>query len=449
MNTTKSHVQNNKAIISVLLGAIIVTLDISLTNTALPAITKVLGTGAAQTIWIVKIYYIAVIAALLPLASLGEIIGHRRVFLLGLTVYSVGSLASGLAPSLDWLMAGRVFLGIGSAAVAATTPALIKTLYPPDKLGRGLGLYATVVAISLTLGPTLASLILSVANWNWLYLPNSVIGLVLLIMAFIGVPDTEKNVRAFDAWAAFLCASMFALLLIAISGMAHMSWQYFSFLFFSACLLGWILLKREQGKSAPIFAIDLFRIRMFTLSSITSVCAFGVQGLIFVVLPFFFIDRLGFTQIEAGYLISPFAATLGFMGVVAGGLIERFKPGVLGFVGLIVLAIGLVLLLTLSNSPSLIDIVWRLMVCGVGYGMFQSPNMVAMMNSAPRNRSGSAGGILATSRLIGQAIGATSVAFCFSAFGENAIEYAFYIAVLMALCGAISSLLRLTQFALR
>lgn len=447
--TISASGNRHRSILSVLLGVIIVTLDISMTSTALPAVAKSLGTEAAQTIWIVKVYYIAVVASLLPLAAIGEILGHRRIFLFGLVVYSAGSLASGLAPSLSWLIAGRALLGIGAAAVSATTPALIKTLYPPENLGRGLGLYATVVAISLTAGPTLASLILSITHWNWLYFPNSAIGMFLVIMAVLGLPDTEKHVRVFDAWAAFLCASMFALLLTAISGMAHMSWKYVVFLFTSACLLGWILLKREQGKSAPIFAIDLFRIRMFTLSSITSVCAFSVQGMIFVVLPFFLIERLGFTQIEAGYLISPWAATLACMGVVAGRLIERFKPGVLGFVGLIVLAFGLVLVITLPNEPSLIDIVWRLMVCGVGYGMFQSPNMVAMMNSAPHNRSGSAGGILATSRLMGQALGATLVAFCFSAFGGHAIEYAFYIAVLIALCGAITSLLRLTPFALR
>ena len=437
------------SIFSVFFGVVLVTLDISLTSTSLPAISKGLAIEAAQTIWIVKVYYVAVVAALLPLAAMGEIIGYRRVFLTGLFVFSIGSLVCGLAPNIEWLIAGRAFLGLGSAAVSATTPALIKSLYAPEKLGRGLGLYATVVAISLTAGPPLASTILTFANWNGLFLPNFLLGMLVLTVAFKGLPETEKNVRRFDAWAACLCALMFAFLLIWISGVSEKNWQYILFTFLGFCVSAFLLLHREKGKPAPVFAIDLFRIKMFTLSAMTSISAFSVQGLMFVVLPFFFIDRLGFTQIEAGYLISPWAATLAMMGMIAGPLTQRVHPGVLGFFGLLILSVGLILLQTLTSNSHVIEIVWRLVLCGVGYGLFQSPNMVAMMNSAPRNRSGSAGGILATARLLGQAIGASFVAFCFSTFHEKGVEVSIWIAVTMSLIGAVASVLRVTRFALK
>lgn len=439
----------HRAIFSVFLGVIFITLDISLTSTALPAITKALDIQAAQTIWIVNVYYVAVIAALLPLAAIGEIYGHRRVFLFGLLTFSLGSLSSGLSSSIEWLMGGRALLGVGSAAVAATTPALIKTLYPPEKIGRGLGLYATVVAISLTIGPTLASAVLTIANWNWLFLPNAAVGLIVVLLSLRGLPDSERNVRDFDGWAASLCSLMFACLLTGISGMARLGWPIVLSFMVAAVLFGTALLKREHGKSSPIFAMDLFRIRMFALSAVTSVCAFTVQGLVFVVLPFFFIERLGYSQIEAGFLISPWAATLVFMGVIAGSLTERIAPGVLGFVGLLLVSAGLALLILLPYPASVVDIVWRLIVCGVGYGLFQSPNMVAMMNSAPRNRSGSAGGILASARLLGQAVGATIVAFSFVAFQENGIVFSFWMAVCVALAGAIASVLRMTTYAKR
>lgn len=140
------------AVIAVLVGVSITTIDISLTSTALPAIAARIGASAASTIWVVNAYYIAVVAALLPLAALGEIHGHRRIFLAGLTVYALGTAACGFSHSLPALMMARAVLGLGSAAVSATTPALIRAIFPPQRLGRGLGIYALVVGLAFTAG---------------------------------------------------------------------------------------------------------------------------------------------------------------------------------------------------------------------------------------------------------------------------------------------------------
>jgi DHA2 family multidrug resistance protein-like MFS transporter len=141
------------AVLAVQLGVAIVTLDISVTSTALPAIAVGIGASPASTIWIINVYYLAVVAALLPLAALGEIYGHRRIFFGGLIAFAIGSLAAGLSNSLFTLAIARAVLGAGTAAVSATTPALIRTLYPPSRLGRGLGVYALVVGIAFRLAP--------------------------------------------------------------------------------------------------------------------------------------------------------------------------------------------------------------------------------------------------------------------------------------------------------
>ena len=140
-------------------SVVVVTIDISMTSTALPAIADGLGVAPATTIWIVNIYYLAVVAALLPTAAMGEIFGHERVFTAGLAIFAAGALIAGLADSLEMLIFGRAVLGIGSAATSATTPALIRALYPPERMGRGLGLYATIVGVSITAGPTATSAI--------------------------------------------------------------------------------------------------------------------------------------------------------------------------------------------------------------------------------------------------------------------------------------------------
>ncbi len=434
---------NLPALFAVLLGVVIVTLDISLTSTAVPAIAQGIGARPASTIWIVNVYYLAVVAALLPLAALGEIFGHRRIFFAGLGVFALGSLACGLAGSLTPLMAGRALLGIGSAAVSATTPALIRALYPPASLARGLGLYAMVVGIAFTVGPTAASTILAVADWPWLFLTNAPVALLAVALAYKGLPATARNVRAFDATAALLCAALFACLLFAIAGFAHLGWPPAALALGAAALFGYGLQRREAGRTAPILALDLFRIPLFSLSAATSICAFTIQGLVFVVLPFLFRFKLGFSQVEAGYLITPWPATLALMTLFAAALANRIAPGILGCIGLILVGIGLVLLATLPDTARMPDIVWRLVLCGVGFGFFQSPNMVAMMKSAPADRSGGAGGILAASRLLGQALGAATVAFCLAVWPADGITTALWIGTAVAVFGSAVSLARI------
>ena len=431
------------ALVAVMLGVAIITLDISLTSTAVPAIALGLGVPAATTIWIINVYYLAVIAALLPLAALGEIHGHRRIFLVGLLVFALGSLAAGLADSLLALMTGRALLGLGSAAISATTPALIRTLYPPERLGRGLGLYAMIVGIAFTVGPTATSTVLSVAEWPWLFLLSVPIALMAFGFGIISLPATDRNIRPFDPASALLCAAMFACILFAVAGMAHLGWQPVVLAFAGGLICGYWLRRRETGRTAPILAVDLFRIPLFTLSAATSICAFAVQGLVFVVLPFLFTFEMGFTQVEAGFLIAPWPAALAFMTLVAAPLADRIAPGILGFAGLVILAVGLGLLVTMPGSAGVFDVGWRLFLCGVGFGFFQSPNMVALMSSAPRDRSGGAGGILATSRLLGQSIGAAAVAFCLSTWPENGVEVAIWLGAALAVLGGGISLLRL------
>ncbi len=436
-----------RTLASLLLGAVVVTIDISLTSTAIPAIAQSLDISPASTILIINAYYLTVIAALLPLGALGEIVGHRRIYLAGLMVFGIGALASGMADSLTTLMATRGLQGIGAAAVSATTPALVKAAYPPDKIGRGLGLYAMVVGVGFTAGPTLVSAVLSVAQWPWLFLGTVPLIVVTLLLARNGLPQTDRAQRPFDPIAAVLCSLLFAALLTAVSSLGHLQLIPVVVGAVAAWVLGVALKRREAGKTAPILAVDLFRIRLFALSSVTSITAFTVQALVFVVLPLLLTLQLGFTPVQAGLLITPWPAALALMNGVSGRLSERITPGLLGAVGMTIVALGLLLLATMADSAQAWDIVWRLTVCGIGFGLFQSPNMVALMSSAPKDRSGSAGGILATSRLFGQSLGAATVAFCLSAFGNEGIGIALWVGVGAAALSASVSALRLTRLA--
>jgi DHA2 family multidrug resistance protein-like MFS transporter len=236
---------------------------------------------------------------------------------------------------------------------------------------------------------------------------------------------------------------MFALLLFGVAGAAHgVDRSLLAMAWFAAAACGCGLWRREADSVTPILAIDLFRSPVFALSAATSICAFAIQGLVFVALPILFQTGLGYSQVEAGFLITPWPVTLAVMTLVAAPMADRVSPGLLGGAGLLVVAGGLALLTTLSPAVGIIGIAWRLVLCGIGFGFFQSPNMKAIMSSAPLHRSGGAGGILATSRLLGQSIGAALVAMCMHALGTDGLVAVIWLGAGLALCGSATSFLR-------
>jgi DHA2 family multidrug resistance protein-like MFS transporter len=183
---------------------------------------------------------------------------------------------------------------------------------------------------------------------------------------------------------------------------------------------------------------------VFALSAATAVCSFAVQGLAFVSLPFYFEDILHRSQVETGFFLTPWPLVVAIMAPIGGRLSDRFPAGLLGGIGLVLLGIGMALLALLPADPSIANIVWRMMICGIGFGFFQTPNMKAIMSSAPPHRSGSASGIVATARLIGQTLGAALAALCFSLAGHDGATLALALGAGFAGLGSVTSLLRLT-----
>lgn len=432
------------ALVAILASVSMVTLDISIANTALPTIAKDLAVSDASIVWIINVYHLAMTAALLPLAALGEIVGHRRIFLTGLVVFTIASLVCGLSGALPVLVAARVFQGFGAAAISGVTPALIRFLYPSHQLGQGLGIYAAVVGVAFTIGPTTASAILAVVNWQWLFLINVPVGVIAYALSLRTLPATPRNDRRFDSRAALLCAVFFGLLLLGLGEAAHgATWFPIAVSLVIACISGYALIRRESGQAAPILAVDLFRNPIFALSSATSICAFMVQGSAFVALPFLMHSTLGYSQVQIGLLITPWPAVVAVMAILTAMLADNIAPGLLGGLGLLLLGLGMASLALLPPSAGTLDLCMRLAMCGVGFGLFQSPNMKSMMSSAPSDRSGSASGIVAISRMLGQSLGAVLVALCFSLMPLHGTEAALWVGCVIALLGSLASFARL------
>ena len=435
---------DKRAVAGVLLAVALSSLDTAIANTALPAIAADLRAQPAASIWIVNAYQLAVVAMLLPFASLGDRLGARRVYLGGLLLFTAASLACALAPTLLTLAAARALQGVGAAGLMSVNIALIRQIYPAARLGRGVGLNALVVSVAFSVGPSLASLVLSVADWPWLFGINVPLGLLCFAFAMPTLPHGERRSHGFDAPAAFLTAVCFAGLIGALGAAAQrepLAWVVG--LLAVALIFGALLLRRQAGHPAPTLPVDLLRRPMFALSAITALCAFATQGLAFVALPFYFQDVLHRDPVHIGLLMTPWPVIVALAAPIAGRLSDRYPPGLLGGVGLAVLAAGMASLALLPASPSGVEIVLRMTLCGAGFGLFQAPNLRALMSSAPPERSGGASGVIGMVRLIGQASGAALVALCFGLAGPAGSTWALALGAVFASVAAAASAARL------
>jgi len=395
-------------------------LDGAIANVALPTIAGELHAAPAMSIWVVNAYQLAITVLLLPLAALGDRIGYVRVYLPGLGLFIAGSLGCALARSLDMLIVARVVQGFGAAGIMSMNAALVRATYPARMLGTGMGYNAMVLSVSAAIGPTLAAGILSVVSWPWLFAINVPIGLAAIVLGRRALPRVPGHGRRPDYPSAMLSAATLGLIVFGGETLARTGAASGGACLAAGLMAGIVLYRRERCRPAPLVPLDLLRIPLFRLSILTSIASFAAQMLAFVAMPFMLQAVLGRGVAESGLLMTPWPLAVGCIAPFAGRLADRVSAGLLGGIGLGVFALGLALLAALPGHPAPWDIGWRMAVCGLGFGLFQSPNNRAMIQAAPRARSGAAGGMLATARLLGQTVGAVAVATGFHRMGVAA-----------------------------
>lgn len=440
--------QRYAAILVIALGIMMAVLDGTIANVALPTIARDLNTSPATSIWVVNAYQLAITISLLSMASLGDIIGYRRGYQAGLLIFSVTSLFCALSDSLWTLTFARVLQGFGAAALMSVNTALIRIIYPRAQLGRGIGINTLIVAVSSAAGPSIAAAVLSVASWQWLFALNVPIGLLAwcLGIKFLPANNTKSNGNRFDITSCVLNALTFGLLITAISGFSQgQSPAVIAAQVVALLLIGFFFVLRQLTQSFPLLPVDLLRIPIFALSIGTSIFSFAAQMLAMVSLPFFLQTVLGRDEVATGLLLTPWPLATMVIAPIAGRLVERYHAGLLGGIGLAVFASGLFLLAVLPANPSDVDIIWRMILCGAGFGLFQTPNNHTIISAAPQHRSGGASGMLGTARLLGQTSGAALVALMFNMFSTNGTHASLILAGCFASIAALVSLLRVTQ----
>ncbi len=418
-------------------------LDGAIANVALPTIARELHASAASSIWVVNAYQLAITVTLLPLAALGDRLGYRRVYMVGLAVFTLGSLGCALSHTLLTLTAARVLQGLGAGGIMSINAALVRFTYPKKFLGRGMGLNALVISVSAALGPTVAAAILSRWSWEWLFAINVPIGILAIAIGVSALPVTVGSSRKFDWVSAVLNALTFGFLITGAESIAREGLASGLTKLAVGGAAGALLGYRELRREAPLVPFDLLKLPIFGLSIATSIVAFAAQMMAYVGLPFYFQSVMGRTAVETGLLMTPWPLAVGISAPLAGRLADRHRAGTLGGIGLSVFAIGLFALSIMPIHAGSWDIAWRMALCGLGFGFFQSPNNRAMITAAPMHRSGAAGGALATARLLGQTAGAVTTAVFFHLAGTSATKTALATAAGLAAFAALVSLSRL------
>lgn len=429
-------------------GLFLSVIDGTICNVALPAIADQLDVPSSDSIWVVNAFQLVIMMLLLPFSSLGELWGYKQVYMRGIVVFTIGSLFCALSGSLPMLVISRVVQGLGAAMIMSVNTSIVKLIYPRRRLGEGVGLNATVVAIASVTGPSLSAAILAIAPWPWLFAINIPLGIATFYMARRYLPNNPVRIvgRRFNWRDASLNAATFGLFIGCVEAYSHdVSPQLVLVGVILLLFIGFIYVRSQLGHRYPMLPFDLLKIPIFTTSVATSILSFTAQMLGMVAMPFLLVNTFGYDAVGTGLLMTSWPLVIVFVAPMAGWLINKVHPGILGGIGLTIMGIGCFSLSFVSPDEGHFGLVWRLMLCGAGFGMFQSPNNHLLLSSAPPQRTGSASGMLATARLTGQTTGAALVALMFHLFGDMAPHDAMLLAGCLTLCGAICSLTRLKE----
>lgn len=436
------------AVVALQIVLVMTVLDVTVVNVALPILAEKFAISNSSAVWIVTIYQLVITMLLLPVSSIGDLHSYKRTFLLGVAIFTCASALCAASQSFMMVVMARALQGIGAACVMGVNIALVRLIYPREVLGRGMALNAMCIAIATAAGPTIAGAILSVASWHWLFLINVPLGIAAF---FIGRrllpqnPPTEHHKPRFDRISAVENMVVFGLIFYALGNFTRKGDMVLSGVMLAVGLIiGYFYVCRQFRHEQPLLPVDLFRNPMYTMSIITSVCSFIAQNVSMIALPFLYLNNYHFSAITTGLLMTPWPLATMIVSPLAARYVERHNPGATAAAGMGMFILGILLLLLTGSGAREFDIAWRMAVCGIGFGMFQTPNNIVMVMATPVNRSGGAGGLQSTARLVGQTLGATLVSSIFAILASElaAVRVCLYMAVGFALCAGIFSYVR-------
>jgi DHA2 family multidrug resistance protein-like MFS transporter len=430
------------AIVALSFGTALIVIDGSIVTVALPTLARELDVDSSAAVLVVTIYQLIFVMTLLPFSNFGDRLGHRRLYQYGLLLFTAATALCFFARTLPLLLGARALQALGASAALSVSSALVRTTYPARQLGRGMGINSIIVSSSAALAPTLGGLILTFASWPFIFAATVPFALLAIAIARC-LPDPMPRDHPFDVIGAILCAATFGLLIVGLETAVHGGHPLVAAVTVAVgALIGVIFVRRELGEPRPILPVDLLGRPVLALSTLGAFTSFVAMVTVLLSLPFRLQQVYGFTPGEVGAVIAAWPLTTLFVAPTAGFLSDRIPAGILGSIGMVIAIAGLVTLAFLPADPQGADLAWRMALCGAGFGMFLSPNARLIVGSAPLDRAAAAGGLISTTRLVGQTFGATLVA-ALLALGLGAGQTPALVAAALAVVAGICSAARL------
>jgi EmrB/QacA subfamily drug resistance transporter len=409
---SEPHSENVKkwwVLIAVGVSTFMSALDTSVVNIILPVVNQDFHTSVATIEWVVIIYLLLVSGLLLSFGRLGDLHGHRRIFLTGFLIFIGSSMACGLAANPGWLIAFRGLQAIGAAMLSANSPAILTKSFPDKQRGQALGMQATMTYLGLTVGPSLGGWLTVQFSWRAVFFINVPVGFLALLISFMfvphdgGHPGTEK----FDLRGAGLFMAGLIALLLGLNQGESWGWTspaILGLLLAAAAFLA-IFLAVELRVPNPMLDLSLFQRRIFSAAVASAILNYICVYSILFLMPFYLLQGRLLSPDQAGLLLSAQPLVMAAAAPISGTLSDRIGSRIPGTLGMLILALGLFLFASLSEASSTLQVILALSVSGLGIGIFISPNNSALMGAAPRNRQGIAAGVLATARSVGMVLG--------------------------------------------
>ena len=428
------------AIAAISFGTALLVLDGAIANVALPTIARDLGVSNAVVTNVVTVYQLVLVMVLLPFSSLGDRIGHRRFYQAGQALFLVASALCLLAESFFVLIALRALQAVGAGMALSVSAAMLRQIYPARQLGSGMGVNSVIVASSSALAPTLGGFIVEHAAWQWVFAAAAPFAVVSLLLGR-ALPEPVRQERP-PEWLSGLWSAATMLLLIGGLQLAtHENAAIGAGLALAGLASLLLLVRRERARTAPVLPVDLLARPVLGFSALGAVACFVSAGALMLSLPFRLEEGMGYLPQQVGLLLLPFPLTMLVVAPLAGWMSDRIAPTKLGVTGMAIAIAGLLLLAFMPDqapeSGGEFAIGWRLALTAVGFGLFFAPNSRLLIGQAPRERAAAAGGLLSTSRLLGQTMAAVTVGILLAGgagLGPTPLFVSCALAVVAALC---------------